>query len=134
MVFVPGTARGLGNTALPTAIAGAAMYPFWDDLQANSAVNPNSGIYARTDGVAPNRIVTYEWYQIGHFSHTAGQDITFQVQLFETSGLIRYKYLDVIFGGTQATLDAGLSATTGLEGVVATPASLYAGWLSTRHI
>jgi hypothetical protein len=121
IIFNPATNRGFTNANLPTAIAGAAMYPFWDDLQANPAVNPNSGVYTRVDGTAPNRIFTVEWYQIGHFSHTAGQEVTFQVRLFENGNRIQFKYLDVIFGGTQAGFDNGLSATIGLEDVVATP-------------
>jgi hypothetical protein len=117
MVAMPGgVARGFTNANLPTATAGAALYPFWDDLQANGAINPNSGIYWRVDGVAPNRIVSVEWYQIGHFSHTAGLEVTFKVRLFEGSGRIQYQYQDVIFGGAQAANDGGASATVGIEG------------------
>ncbi|HMR43532.1 MAG TPA: hypothetical protein PKC40_06855, partial [Saprospiraceae bacterium] len=69
-----GTTRALTNTAIPTAttIIGAAMYPFWDDLDGNAATSPNSGIYTRTDGVAPNRIFSIEWNEIGHFGDVAG--------------------------------------------------------------
>jgi hypothetical protein len=123
MVAIPGNNRSLTNTDLPTATAGSALYPFWDDLQANTAVNASSGIYTRLDGTAPNRVVTLEWYQFGHFSHTAGQDITFQVRLFETSNVVEFHYLDVIFGGTHAVFDQGLSATVGLEGPLDDPRS-----------
>ncbi|MBK7937141.1 MAG: HYR domain-containing protein [Lewinellaceae bacterium] len=122
VVFQPGTNRGLGNATLPTAIVGAALYPYWDDLDADALVNPNCGVYTRTDGVAPNRIFTIEWYQIGHFNHDAqGGDITFQVRLFENGNRIQYKYLDTQFAGTQAANSNGASATVGLEGIVATP-------------
>ncbi|MBK6931822.1 MAG: HYR domain-containing protein [Saprospirales bacterium] len=97
------------------------MYPYWDDLDINPATTANAGVYTRVDGTAPNRVYTIEWFNAGHFADVANQTITFQVRLYETSGLIQYKYLDVIFGGTQATSNSGLSATTGLEGVVATP-------------
>ncbi|MCS7036591.1 MAG: HYR domain-containing protein, partial [Saprospiraceae bacterium] len=121
IIFNPATNRGFTNANLPTATAGAAMYPFWDDLQANPAINPNSGIYTRVDGTAPNRIFTIEWYQIGHFSHTANQEVTFQVRLFENGNRIQFRYQDVIFGGSQSGFDNGLSATIGLEDIVATP-------------
>nr|MDQ3017034.1 HYR domain-containing protein [Bacteroidota bacterium] len=121
LVFLPGTARGFTNTALPTVTAGAALYPFWDDLQSNQAVTPNAGIYTRVDGVAPNRIFSIEWYQTGKFPATAGQTITFKIRLFENGNRIQYQYQDVIFGGGQATSNSGLSATVGLEGPLPAP-------------
>jgi hypothetical protein len=123
MVANPGSVRSITNLDLPTTFAGSALYPFWDDLQANVAVNASSGIYGRVDGAAPNRVATLEWYQFGHFSHTAGQEITFQVRLFETSNVIEFHYLDVIFGGTHSIFDQGLSATVGLEGPLEEPRS-----------
>lgn len=35
--------------------------------------------------------------------------------------MIQFRYLDVLFGGTQTAFDGGLSATSGLEGPVCTP-------------
>lgn len=121
-VFLPGAARGFGNANLPTGTAGAALYPHWDDLDADVLVTPTCGIYSRVDGTAPNRIFTVEWYRIGHFNHDAqGGDITFQIQLHENGNRIFYKYQDVVFAGTQAANSNGASATVGLEGAVATP-------------
>ena len=121
LVFLTGTNRGLGNAALPTATAGAALYPFWDDLDISTVTTPNAGIYSRVDGVAPNRIFTVEWFGAGHFNDVANQTVTFQIRLFETSNRILFKYQDVVFGGTQTAFDNGLSATVGIEGPVATP-------------
>ena len=123
ITFPSANTRGLGNATLPTALAGAAIYPFWDDMDADISVNPATGIYVRTDGVAPNRVYTIEWYQTGHFNHaTTTGEITFQVQLFETTNTIRFKYLDVLFEGSHNALyTGGLSATVGIEGPVATP-------------
>jgi hypothetical protein len=123
LVFSPGAARGFTNATLPTAIAGAAMYPFWDDLDSGSGTLPsaNSGIYTRTDGTAPNRVFTIEWFEDGHFNEVAGQHVTFQVKLFETSNQFKFQYSDVFFGGTQAAFDRGLSATVGIENIVAAP-------------
>ncbi|MBK6903231.1 MAG: T9SS type A sorting domain-containing protein [Saprospirales bacterium] len=120
MVAAGGTNRGLGNATLPTAIAGACLAPFWDDLDAGPTI-PNTGIYYRTDGVAPNRVFTIEWYQVGHFGDVAGQFVTFQVKLLEGSNIIRFVYQDVFFGGTQTAFDRGLSATVGIEGPLPAP-------------
>ncbi|HEX5113239.1 MAG TPA: hypothetical protein VFV79_10345, partial [Saprospiraceae bacterium] len=117
-----GAARGFTNGNLPTATAGAALYPHWDDLDSDPAVNPNTGIYWRVDGVAPNRIVSIEWFQIGHFNHDAqGGDITFKIRLFEGSNRIQFQYLDVTFSGTQAGNSGGASATVGVEGPLPAP-------------
>ncbi len=113
-----GGTRSYNNVNLPTTLGGAALYPFWDNL---GYVDANAGIYYRTDGAAPNRIYTVEWYKASHFSPVAGQDVTFQIQLFEGSNLIRFKYLDVVFGGSQTSYDYGASATVGLEDVVSSP-------------
>ena len=122
-VFMPGgAARSFTNATLPTATAGACLYPYWDDLQITTASGgANAGIYYRTDGVAPNRIFSVEWFNAGHFGAVANQTITFKIRLFETSNRIQFQYLDVSFGGSQAALDNGASATVGLEGPVATP-------------
>jgi hypothetical protein len=121
IAFPSASTRGLGNINLPTTLVGACIYPFWDDLDINQATTPNAGVYTRVDGSAPNRVFTVEWYNAGHFADVANQVVTFQVKLFETSGQIRYQYLDVFFGGTQTGFDRGASATVGMEGVVAAP-------------
>ncbi|MBV6471834.1 MAG: hypothetical protein JPMHGGIA_00084 [Saprospiraceae bacterium] len=121
IAFPSTSTRGLGNTTLPTTLTGACIYPYWDDLDINSGTTANAGVYYRTDGSAPNRVFTIEWYNAGHYADVANQVITFQVKLYETSGLIKFQYLDVFFGGTQATLDQGRSATSGMEGPVAAP-------------
>lgn len=123
IMFLPGTQRGFTNATLPTAIAGAAMCPFWDDLDSGSGTLPDalSGVYERVDGVAPNRIYTIEWYRNGHFNEVANQHVTFQVKLYETSNQFKFQYLDVFFGGTQTAFDRGLSATVGIENVVGAP-------------
>src|SRR3954468_4983058 len=49
---------------LPAAPFGHAALGYWKDLNTENAVagsNPLSGIYTRTDGVAPNRTFTLEW-------------------------------------------------------------------------
>jgi hypothetical protein len=118
-----GGTRGLGNVNLPTAIAGGALYPFWDDL--TTTTTPLSGINTITVGTAPNRQFIVEWNKIGHFAAVAGQEVTFEVIFFEGTNVIQFRYLDVIFGGGatpgQTAFDGGANATVGLEGPICTP-------------
>ncbi|MCB9284934.1 MAG: HYR domain-containing protein [Lewinellaceae bacterium] len=112
-----GTTRSLANGNLPTSTAysGAAMYPFWDDLDAGPSI-PSTGIYYLTEGAAPNRVFTIEWYHVGHFNDVSTQYVTFQVKLYETTNDFKFCYDDVFFGGSQAIYDRGASATVGIEG------------------
>jgi len=121
-ITVGAATRSLSNATLPTGASGVALYPFWDDLDADILVNASTGIYWRQDGAAPNRVVTIEWYQVGHFNHSAETgDITFQVRLFEGSNIVEFHYLDVFFSGPHTIFNQGLSATVGLEGPLVDP-------------
>lgn len=114
----------LGNvTIAPTgfpagnAVGGTGyLFPFWDDL--DPVPEPSAvTIYVWEDTTA--NILYIQWNNVGHFPGVANQFVTFQAQVFGgASGLctpiIRYAYLDTVFGGTQAVAnDNGLSATVG---------------------
>jgi hypothetical protein len=106
----------LTNAAFPsTAFGGsnAALCPFWDDMddQPTTPIVPGGRILTQTVG----NTYIIQWDDYLHFSGVAGQDVTFQIQLDLSTGVIYFAYQDVIFGGTQATLDAGLSATVGIQ-------------------
>ncbi|MBK7094869.1 MAG: hypothetical protein IPH57_07440 [Saprospiraceae bacterium] len=87
-----------GICPLPSTYTLGTLFPFQQDLYQGTSVDPNSGIYTRTDGTAPNRIFTIEYYRTGHYSGTSGQYATLQVRLYETSNIIRFKYQDVVLG------------------------------------
>ena len=96
------------NVTIPTAgNPNGVVAPFWDDL------NPKlgGGVYSLVTGSAPNRIYTVEWFNVPHFNNVGAG--TFEASLYETSGLIRFRYLDTDFGN--ATFNAGASATAGVE-------------------
>ncbi len=108
------------NKVLPSALAPAgSIAPFWDDLSGNPGI-PGSGIYTvhrDPDGIAGNgdeyTIVSWEGWQV---DSTPGQNLNFQVKLFET-GNLEYHYGTMGDAGTELT-QRGSSATSWLEDVL----------------
>ncbi len=96
---------GLPNAADPNAVVAA----FWDDL--NPAASGD--VYAGVAGSAPNRVLYVEWLNVPHFSLNGSGTATFEVSLHESTGEIRYHWLDTDLGN--AAWNAGASATAGLE-------------------
>jgi subtilisin family serine protease len=97
------------NGGLPSAgLPNAGLYPFWDDLYPVTT----GAIYSGTTGNTPNRTFTVEWAGVPHFGGGTGT-VTFEVNLHETTNTIDFQYVDTDFG--DATLNNGLSATSGVE-------------------
>ncbi|MFZ1692640.1 MAG: GEVED domain-containing protein, partial [Flavobacteriales bacterium] len=115
-VVVFGSTTGdvaLTNAALPSTANSAGnvfLAPFWDDFDDGPAT-PAGNIYTEQVG----DVFIIQWQTYPHFSAVSGQNITFQVQLNLLTNVVYFVYQDVIFGGTQSTLDAGLSATVGIQ-------------------
>ncbi|MBL8000498.1 MAG: T9SS type A sorting domain-containing protein [Flavobacteriales bacterium] len=99
-VAMPSTANSAGNLLLA---------PFWDDLDNGTTSN----VYTATSG----NLFIIQWHTWGHYGPTvtAGEEITFQVQLDLVTGAIHFAYADVVFGGGQAANNAGASATVGIQ-------------------
>jgi hypothetical protein len=96
------------NQPIPGASApNDLVAPYWDDL------HPGTGgtVYALLEGVAPSRTLTVQWHQVAYYA-AAGRT-TFQVTLFEGSGKIEFRYLDVQNADPFAA--RGASATVGIE-------------------
>jgi hypothetical protein len=92
--------------------------PYWDDLDPIGLTSGSTTIYWYED--PSGNSLTIQWNNIGHFADVAGQTITFQMIVWDseindcgTTSWISFYYLDASFGGSQATLDYGLSATIG---------------------
>ncbi|MBX2907166.1 MAG: hypothetical protein KF744_14065 [Taibaiella sp.] len=75
------------------------IMPFWDDL--SGGVGPPGGpiaipamAYYQTSGTAPNRVFTFQWGDPTNpwHSYLGSGDATFQVKLYETSGVIEFHY------------------------------------------
>ncbi|WP_156038440.1 S8 family serine peptidase [Actinoalloteichus caeruleus] len=109
-----GPATAFLNGALPSASApNAAVYPFWDDLNADA----NSGIYTRTAGEAPNRTFLVEWRELTFFG-SGSRRVDFGVTLHE-GGDIVFDYRDL---GEDDAIERGASATVGIENASGTVA------------
>lgn len=75
------------------------IMPFWDDL--SGGYGPPAGpvtipamAYYQTSGTSPNRVFTFQWGDPSNpwHSYLGTGDATFQVKLYETSGVIEFHY------------------------------------------
>lgn len=92
------------------------LWVHWDDLAADNGI-----VMAGDFAVCPHPLeatpcFVVQWHQRNHQFSAPNQSVTFEVVLFP-SGSILCQYLDVDFGS--GTLDAGASATVGIEGFAA---------------
>ena len=83
------------NSATPNlnqVVANTApiLAPFWN----NNTFTPGIGRNLRTKlvGTAPNRCFVFEWRLITNSSYYGAGDMTFQMRLYETSGIVEYVY------------------------------------------
>ena len=106
---------------------------WFDDLDPGEC----GDVYYKTVGSAPNRQFVAEWFDVCHNDCddcTAGEGVTWEMILFETSNDIKVQYLDTVFNadsqatgiyeennGNQATTGVNLDATVGLGYHWATP-------------
>lgn len=108
------------NLALPsTSVPNGALYPFWDNLQIDSA-SSTSGVYWAAGGTAPHRTVVVEWRDLQFISAPA-QRISFSAVIGE-DGTVSYHYKDIGTG----SYENGSGATIGVESDTGTDALMYA--------
>lgn len=72
---------------LTTGTPRPVIAPLWDDLHMG-----NGNVYYRTDGNAPNRIFTIEWNNVRWYYSVTDPTISFQVKLYEGTGVIQFIY------------------------------------------
>jgi hypothetical protein len=88
-----------------------ALAPMYDDLS-GQGVNPlANNIKTFISGVAPNRILTTEWLNLG----TSGNNtpsLNFQVKLHETTGQIEYVYGTMTSGTGSYSYTCGFNASS----------------------
>lgn len=107
--------------------------PLWDDLMTSASGNVN---YQLT-GSAPNRVLTVEWKQMQWTYSAAGDVISFQVKLYETTNVIDFVYKQGATAVTSGSASIGIapSSTAGdyfsLNGTGATPTANYGSETST---
>lgn len=100
------------NTAANSASNSAALYAFWDNLNAYST-SATSKVRYKVSGIAPNRILTVEWkdFIISNNSLDADRLSTWQVKLYETSGVFEYVYgrMQVAIGSSLVSASIGMT-------------------------
>ncbi|MBK9377297.1 MAG: HYR domain-containing protein [Saprospiraceae bacterium] len=113
--FSPSSRSGadLSNAALTAGMN--LIAPLWDDLNsATSLSEPSNGIYAQTNGVAPNRQYILQWVTSYFGSSNNSDSLLFEIILFEQTNEIRILHQDVTDGTD--TQNGGSSATVGIAG------------------
>jgi hypothetical protein len=93
-----------------TTIVGDYLFAWGDDLD-----DETGNVYYQVTGTSPNQIAIFQWNNQNNFSNGAGT-VTFQIQMYESTGEIYYVYDDVIFGGTETADDYAGNADIGLSG------------------
>lgn len=89
------------------------LAPWWDNLR-TSGVNNMRYI---TTGTAPDRIFTAEWRNLYSYNSSATCRISFQVKLYESSGIIDFCY-NIPIAGTHNNAE---SASIGIKGLAGGP-------------
>jgi hypothetical protein len=102
VICLGGCSNAFTETALPTsAFSGVTVLPFWDDLYIYA--DTSQGIYYQSQGIAPNRTLTFEYYCSHYLQPTAYYH--FQVVFFENMpGVVQFIYYEATDGGASATI------------------------------
>ncbi|MCB8987706.1 MAG: hypothetical protein H6661_08155 [Ardenticatenaceae bacterium] len=100
------------HSTTTTALAGPCGHgrliaPFWDDLDLSAA----GFLETEVTGTTPNRVFVVEWDDVPRYGEGGDNNVTFAVQLFETTNDVVFLYEDV---NTLAESN-GRSATIGLQ-------------------
>ena len=96
------------NNNITSATNRPKIMPYWDDL----ATGTNGAVTYVVTGTAPNRILKIQWRVTIPWSTTGASNSTFQAWLYETGGVIEFRY------GTMGA--ASMSASVGIGGANST--------------
>ena len=78
-------------------------------------------VYWRETTIGGDNYLIVEWYNRAKFITVAGQTVTFEIAINQTTGEIYYLYDDKVFGGSQSSYDyAGNFATISAVGPMST--------------
>jgi hypothetical protein len=100
------------NADLTTSPSQAAIAAFWDDLHTGGGA-ADSGVYFQVLGSGAGQRLVIQWNKVRFFSGgTAGDTLTFQVQLSK-DGRVSWNFADLVSGAAAA--NNGASATVGLK-------------------
>lgn len=99
----------LPSTSNPPGLLSA----FWDDL----LVGPPGSVRTKITGAAPSRTLVVEWNTVTFYLASNGELLTFQIKLFETTGVIEYHYCSMTSMSATSTRHRGDSALVGLQNI-----------------
>jgi subtilisin family serine protease len=103
-------ANSYGNVEIPNATTpNGYLAGNWDDLNPAAA----GDVYAGITGAVGSRVLHVEWHGVPFYGGSTANTATFEMSLYEASGEVRLRYLDMDFGN--ATRNFGASATAGVE-------------------
>ena len=100
------------------------ILPYWDDLVADPGNPSGGGVYYETIGSPGSQQFIAEWYERRIADYSAGNELRFEVILFEGSNNILFQYADVI-GSSGSN---GLSATVGIRDANGENTGNYLQW------
>ncbi|MBS1565316.1 MAG: hypothetical protein JST39_13060, partial [Bacteroidetes bacterium] len=134
MVLGSGMTSSLPNNNLTTKTQGPILAPLWDDMQTS-----NSGkVDYQLAGSAGSRVLTIEWLNMKWDKNAAGPVMSYQVKLYEATGVVEFWYrrdANTINNGSASIGISGGSLATDFYSVDATPATTFgtdAANLNTR--
>ena len=119
-----GTTTPSGYTPICSGGYPNLISPFSRDLDGNSGVDT---LRYLTTGTSPNRVFIVEWWHWGFYSGQTNQ-IDIQVQLYETSNVIKFVYKPETPATTDAQIGVGLMGATSADFISRTSTT---SWTST---
>jgi hypothetical protein len=89
-----------------------AIAPFYDDQTTQGGSDPlGNSIRTQLSGSAPNRVFTVEWNDMAVYLNTS-PSLTYQVKLYETTGVIEFIYSTMSAGTANFSYTCGLNGPT----------------------
>lgn len=89
-----------------------AVAPFYDDQTTQGGTDPlGNSIRMLLTGVAPNRVFTVEWNDMAIYQNTT-PSLTYQVKLYESTGVIDFLYSTMTPGTVNFTYSCGINGPT----------------------
>lgn len=107
LAFGNPTLPSTNGNSLNTSGARPVLAPLWDDM----AVWDEGNVSYLVAGSAPNRVLTVQWDTMQWNWNSGDQVISFQVKLFEKTGVIEYHYRQENNPPSGGTASIGMNAT-----------------------
>ena len=98
-------------TAISSGTSNNVIAALNGDLQGNTTTGELSYILS---GTAPNQVLTIQWKSYRHYN-TTGDDVNFQIKLYETSNVIEVVYGSFVQNATARTRQVGLRGASNAD-------------------